>query len=234
MIHLQDPTASLLHDLLTRPPELTVAETALEIVDVVKRFGKQHPPWTARLRKQAVTLPSITLAVDHISLEIRRGEIFGLLGANGSGKSTLIRLISTLLYPDAGNITVFGYDVEREGRQVQQLINRVSVEAAFFKKLSAFENLMYAARLYDLPIVEARQQAGAILQQLGLKEKRLSEPLEHMSRGMQQKVAIARGLLTAPCSCCWMSQPPALTHARSTMCSVLCCACEPNMIQRSF
>jgi ABC-2 type transport system ATP-binding protein len=78
------------------------------------------------------------------------------------------------------------------------MINRVSVEASFFKKLSALENLMYAARLYDLPAAEARERSIYILRKLGLGEKRLYEPLEHMSRGMQQKVAIARGLLTAP------------------------------------
>jgi ABC-2 type transport system ATP-binding protein len=78
------------------------------------------------------------------------------------------------------------------------MINRVSVEASFFKKLSALENLMYAARLYDMPIPAARTRAIYILGQLGMKEKRLYEPLENMSRGMQQKVAIARGLLTSP------------------------------------
>jgi ABC-2 type transport system ATP-binding protein len=136
--------------------------------------------------------------VDHISLEIRRGEIFGLLGANGSGKSTLIRLISTLLVPDAGSIRVFGLDVQQHQRAVQRMLNRVSVEASFFKKLSALENLQYAARLYDLPVGQARHDAVRILAGLGLSEKRLYEPLEHMSRGMQQKVAIARGLLTSP------------------------------------
>jgi ABC-2 type transport system ATP-binding protein len=113
----------------------------------------------------------MTVAVDHISLSVRRGEIFGLLGANGSGKSTLIRLISTLLIPDSGEIRVFGYDVQREERTVRRLINRVSVEASFFKKLSALENLMYAARLYDLPGSYARQRSITILRSLGLSEK---------------------------------------------------------------
>ena len=127
-----------------------------------------------------------------------QGEIFGLLGANGSGKSTLIRLISTLLIPVSGRIEVFGHDVQTEEKSVKRLINRVSVEASFFKKLSAAENLMYGARLYGLPTSEARPAALRILQELGLSEKRFSQPLENMSRGMQQKVAIARGLLTTP------------------------------------
>jgi ABC-2 type transport system ATP-binding protein len=93
---------------------------------------------------------------------------------------------------------VFGHEVQEHQRTVQRMINRVSVEASFFKKLSALENLLYAARLYDLPAAPARQAAVHILAELGLSEKRLHEPLEHMSRGMQQKVAIARGLLTSP------------------------------------
>ena len=96
-------------------------------------------------------------ALRGVDLTVQRGEIFGLLGANGSGKSTLIRLVSTLLIPDGGAIRVFGYDVQRDERAVRRLINRVSVEASFFKKLSALENLMYAARLYDLPIHAARE-----------------------------------------------------------------------------
>lgn len=173
-------------------------DVALEVQNAVKRFGRetaqQQPFWKRSVRKP----PETTVAVDHISLTVQRGEIFGLLGANGSGKSTLIRLISTLLVPDGGEIRVFGYDVQREERTVRRLINRVSVEASFFKKLSALENLMYAARLYDLPGIYARRRSVEILRSLGLSEKRLYEPLEHMSRGMQQKVAIARGLLTSP------------------------------------
>ena len=171
---------------------------ALEIVGATKRFGKEEkqkqPIWKLGARKP----PEMTVAVDHMNITVRRGEIFGLLGANGSGKSTLIRLVSTLLIPDDGAIRVFGHDVRHEERAVRQMINRVSVEASFFKKLSALENLVYAARLYDLPAAAARERSIFILRKLGLSEKRLYEPLEHMSRGMQQKVAIARGLLTSP------------------------------------
>ncbi len=137
-------------------------------------------------------------AVSGVTFNVRRGEIFGILGPNGSGKSTLIRLISTLLLPDEGEIRVFGHDVVRERFAVRRLINRVSVEAAFFKKLSAMENLSYAARLYDVDIREARKTAISILKRLGLGESKVYEPLEDLSRGMQQKVAVARALLTSP------------------------------------
>lgn len=138
------------------------------------------------------------VAVDHVSFAVGEGEIFGVLGPNGGGKSTLIRLISTLLLPDAGSISVFGHDVVHESMQVQRLINRVSVEASFFKKLSPMENLLYGARLYGLEGKETRQQVEAILARLGLEKRAIHNPMEQMSRGMQQKVAIARALLTRP------------------------------------
>jgi ABC-2 type transport system ATP-binding protein len=138
------------------------------------------------------------LAVDDVSVRIDRGEIYGLLGANGSGKSTFIRLVSGLLTLDAGRVEVFGHDLVREEMAVKRLINRVSVDAAFFKKLSPAENLSFAARLYGLDTREARTRAIAIMGRLGIGEKRMGRPVEQMSRGMQQKVAIARALLTSP------------------------------------
>ena len=138
------------------------------------------------------------IAINDVSLIIRRGEIYGVLGANGSGKSTLIRLMSTLLTLDKGKVEVFGNDIERDEMAVKRLINRVSVDAAFFKKLSPYENLIYAARLYGLDAKKAKADAVRILERLGISEKRLGRPLEQMSRGMQQKVAIARALLTSP------------------------------------
>jgi ABC-2 type transport system ATP-binding protein len=137
-------------------------------------------------------------AINDVSLRIERGEIYGVLGANGSGKSTLIRLFSTLLTLDTGRAEIFGHDVERDEMAVKRMINRVSVDAAFFKKLSPYENLAYAARLYGMPAREAKAESVRILARLGIGEKRLGRPLEQMSRGMQQKVAIARALLTSP------------------------------------
>jgi len=158
---------------------------ALLAEHVTKRFV------VGRKRKSVV-------AVNDVSLRISRGEIYGVLGANGSGKSTLIRLVSTLLTIDSGRVEVFGHDIEREEMAVKRLINRVSVDAAFFKKLSPHENLIYAARLYGMDAREARADAIRILARLGIGEKRLGRPLEQMSRGMQQKVAIARAMLTSP------------------------------------
>lgn len=159
--------------------------TALLIDHVTKRFklGRKKPTVTA---------------VDDVSFRVERGEVYGILGANGGGKSTLIRLVSTLLTLDTGRVEVFGHDVERDEMAVKRLINRVSVDAAFFKKLSPHENLLYAARLYGLRAGEAQREAERILARLGIAKSRLGSPLEQMSRGMQQKVAIARAILTSP------------------------------------
>ena len=181
---------------LLSPTELAALDhhDALVVQHVSKHFRKSGGVLGIGRKKTQ----KIVRAVDDITLTIKRREIMGVLGSNGSGKSTLIRLISTLLAPDSGTIHVFGHDVTREERAVQRLINRVSVEAAFFRKLSPMENLIYSARLYGIPAREARQQIQEILHRLGIKSDRITQPLENMSRGMQQKVAIARAFLTAP------------------------------------
>jgi ABC-2 type transport system ATP-binding protein len=158
---------------------------ALLIEGVTKRFtvGRKRKPVTA---------------ISNVSLRLERGDIHGILGANGSGKSTLIRLVCGLLTLDEGQVEVFGHDIVREEMKVKRLINRVSVDAAFFKKLSPMENLLFAARLYGLDARNAKRDALEILGRLGIAEKRVGRPVEQMSRGMQQKVAIARALLTSP------------------------------------
>jgi ABC-2 type transport system ATP-binding protein len=164
---------------------LPTGTAALLVEHATKRFkvDRRKPP---------------VVAVDDVSIRMERGEIYGLLGANGSGKSTFIRLVSGLLTLDEGRVEVFGHDLVREEMAVKRLINRVSVDAAFFKKLSPAENLSFAARLYGLDAGKARREAVQILARLGIGERRLNRPLEQMSRGMQQKVAIARALLTSP------------------------------------
>jgi ABC-2 type transport system ATP-binding protein len=93
---------------------------------------------------------------------------------------------------------VFGHDVVREPRAVQRLVNRVSVEASFFKKMSSEENLAYAARFYGLTPRDTRTRVPEILGRVGFPGDRTDAPMEDLSRGMQQKVALARALLTSP------------------------------------
>jgi ABC-2 type transport system ATP-binding protein len=137
-------------------------------------------------------------ALKDVSFTMERGETVAILGQNGSGKSTLVRLLSTLLLHDGGSALIFGHDVSREPRAVRRLVNRVSVEASFFKKMSAAENLSYAARYYGMTAKQTRGEIPRILDRVGFPPDRRNESMENLSRGMQQKVALARALLTSP------------------------------------
>jgi ABC-2 type transport system ATP-binding protein len=165
---------------------------AIHIRGLSKQFLRRAPQGGRFRRKRAV------LALKDLSLDVAHGECVAILGQNGSGKSTLVRLLSTLLLADGGSARVFGYDVDTEPRRVRPLVNRVSVEASFFKKMSAAENLSYAARFYGMTANETRHQIPDILERVGFPSERRGEPMENLSRGMQQKVALARALLTSP------------------------------------
>jgi ABC-2 type transport system ATP-binding protein len=177
---LADPSSTL------RPPlQPGGAGPALLVEHVGKAFGigRGKPP---------------VQAVADVSMRLERGVIHGVLGANGSGKSTLIRLVAGLLTLDEGRVEVFGHDIVRDELTVKRFINRVSVDAAFFRKLSPMENLTFAARVYGLDVAAAKRTTYAILGRLRVGSDRVDRPIEQMSRGMQQKVAIARALLTSP------------------------------------
>ena len=161
---------------------------AVEVIGLTKQF----------VRRQGRRRVRVT-ALDGVSFTIARGECVAVLGCNGSGKSTLVRVLSTLLLHDGGSARVFGHDVVRDEREVRRLVNRVSVEAAFFKRLSAAENLSYAARFYGLtPALHARGGSPRSSRRVGFPARRATAPMEDLSRGMQQKVALARALLTSP------------------------------------
>lgn len=163
---------------------------AISVSDLRKLFRKRKG-FLRRQVKEEWALKGVTFHVD-------TGEAYGLLGPNGSGKSTLIRILSTLLLPDGGAVEVLGRQLPRDERAVREQIGRVSVDAAFYKKLSARENLLYSAFLYGFDRAEAESRAREILDALGFPLKRYGDPLEEASRGMQQKVSIARALLLRP------------------------------------
>jgi ABC-2 type transport system ATP-binding protein len=160
---------------------------AVEVHNLRKEFVRKN----GRRRRRVA-------AIQGVSFTMERGECVAILGQNGSGKSTLVRLLSTLLLHDGGSARVFGHDAFKETRAVRRLVNRVSVEASFFKKLSAAENLGYAARFYGMTPSQTRHKIPEILERVGFPSERRGEAMEHLSRGMQQKVALARALLTSP------------------------------------
>jgi ABC-2 type transport system ATP-binding protein len=164
---------------------------AVEVRNLRKEFRRRDRQAGRFARRRMPALHGITFTIE-------RGECVAILGQNGSGKSTLVRLLSTLLIHDGGEARIFGHDAFRDTRVIRQLVNRVSVEASFFKKMSASENLSYAARFYGMGPGRTRTEVPEILERVGFPPDRRSEPMENLSRGMQQKVALARALLTSP------------------------------------
>src|ERR1051326_3116351 len=165
---------------------------AVEVRDLRKTFLRRDRKAGRFARKR----PWPALA--DVTFTIARGECVAILGQNGSGKSTLVRLLSTLLLDDGGEARIFGHDVDSEASTIRRLVNRVSVEASFFKRMSAAENLSYAARFYGMTPRQTRAAIPEILAKVGFPPDRRNEAMEDLSRGMQQKVALARALLTSP------------------------------------
>ena len=166
--------------------------------NVYKQFGKMDCSLQGQITKTFGGTDPVVVAVDHVSFEVEQGEIFGVLGSRGSGKSTLISLIATSLLPDKGDIQVFGCDVVKQPFEVQKMLNRVPVEARFFRKLSPMENLLYGAQFSGMRGRETRPRIEEILLGLGLEKHAIYSPMDEKSRGMQQKVAIPRAMLTYP------------------------------------
>lgn len=186
-------------------------QPAVEMRGLTKRFrrpggGRRTWPWERR--------SSHVVALHPLDLTLERGSTTGVIGPNGSGKSTLVRVLATLVLPDAGWARVFGHDVVTDSFYVKRHINRVSVEAAFFKELSAWENLVYASRIYGVADRSLRSRVEAVLARVGLPRDVLDRPLRHLSRGQQQKVAIARSVLTTP-SLLLMDEPTTGLDPRS-------------------
>jgi ABC-2 type transport system ATP-binding protein len=185
--------------------------TAIEMHGISKSFRRREreagAPWWRREWKDKVALHELDLVVE-------AGGVTGILGPNGSGKSTLIRILGTLLTPDSGTAMVFGWDVVAQPLSVRRHVNRVSVEAAFFKELSPWENMLYAARLYGGGAAGTRRRVMEILEKLGLPLDTVDQPMKQLSRGQQQKVAIARSFLTAP-SLLLMDEPTTGLDPRS-------------------
>lgn len=173
---------------LLEPP--TKTKLAIEVNSLRKVFRKREGLFRGPLKEE--------WALKGVSFHVYEGETYGLLGPNGSGKSTLIRILSTLLTLDGGEVRMLGHRLPQDENQLRRLIGRVSVDAAFYKKLSPRENLLYAAQLYGLEPRGAERRAMEILERLGIESRRFTDPIEEMSRGMQQKIAITRALLINP------------------------------------
>ncbi|MGC5035448.1 ATP-binding cassette domain-containing protein [Streptomyces sp. DT190] len=138
-----------------------------------------------------------TKALDGVDLEVREGTVMGVLGPNGAGKTTLVRILSTLLAPDAGRATVAGYDVVRQPRQLRRVIGLTGQYASVDEKLSGWENLYMIGRLLDLPRRDARGRADELLERFSLTEA-AKRPAATYSGGMRRRLDLAASMIGRP------------------------------------
>lgn len=162
------------------------AGPAIEMIDVSKHFKKFQ-------------------AIDHLSLTVERGEIFGLLGPNGSGKTTTINMISGLSDPSSGTIKVMGYDLRNHKRQVRQVLGAVPQETALYEELTAWANLDFHADLFGIPRAEKVERMIHILDLVQLTDRKNSR-VGTFSGGMKRRLALGRALLHNP-SLIYLDEP---------------------------
>ncbi|HET8913984.1 MAG TPA: ATP-binding cassette domain-containing protein [Ktedonobacteraceae bacterium] len=151
----------------------------------------------------AIELRSVTkrfkdfVAVDQLSLTVKQGEIFGLLGPNGSGKTTIINMVSGLSSPTSGNIHVLGYDIRENVRKVRMLLGAVPQETALYEELSAWMNLDFHAEIFNIPRKEKKERIATILKLIQLEDRKDSR-VGTFSGGMKRRLALGRALLHNP------------------------------------
>ncbi|MFW5943528.1 MAG: ABC transporter ATP-binding protein, partial [Chloroflexota bacterium] len=137
------------------------------------------------------------LAVDDVTFEVYEGEIFGFLGPNGAGKSTTQRMLTTLLEPTEGRIVIQGHDLAHEAYAVKRQLGLVPEESNVYTELSAWQNLIFTARLYLLPREQRAARAEELLRTFGLWEKRHVK-VDGFSKGMRRRLSIAMGIIHRP------------------------------------
>lgn len=151
---------------------------AIEVNHITKRFGD-------------------FTAVNDVSFRVGQGEIFGLLGPNGAGKSTLIRIMTTLIAPSSGSVSINGYDVTRDPNEVRRQIGVIPQAHTSDMALSAKENMLIFARLYGVPSDRRRRMIADLLEAVQLSEW-ADKPVRTFSGGMRRRLEIARGLVHEP------------------------------------
>ena len=166
------------------PAPAITPTAAIALHDVTRQFGRGKKLFTA---------------VNQLNLEVTRGQVFGLLGPNGSGKTTTINMISGLIPPTSGTITILGMKVEarRTRRQVRQLLGTVPQETALYNELTAQANMAFHADLYGVPAREKADRIAKLLELVSLAD-RADSRVKTFSGGMKRRLAIARALLHDP------------------------------------
>ena len=155
-----------------------MADVAIKATNLVKRFRD-------------------FVAVDHLSFEVKTGEIFGFLGPNGAGKTTTIRMLCTLSSPTEGSATVAGFDIAHQGDKVREHIGLVSEKMIMYDRLSAYENLRLFGELYNIPRAALRERIDELLKVVNM-EKWADQQIGTFSTGMKQRINVIRALLNEP------------------------------------
>ncbi len=136
-------------------------------------------------------------AVDNISFQVAKGEIFGLIGPNGAGKTTTLRVLATLLLPTSGHVSILGHDVVEESNKIRPLISYLAEDAGTYRNLSGYEYLSIVAKVYFESRVDAEAVAEEAVKISGLGEK-VADKMKTYSKGMKRRVQLARALMTKP------------------------------------
>lgn len=163
---------------------------AIDVHGLHKEFTTRVGFWSGKTKT--------TIAVDDVSFDVRRGELFGLLGPNGAGKTTTVKILSTILLPTAGRASILGFDVVRQTQSVRERIGfTFGGTRGLYGRLSATDNLRYFAELYGLEPAVTRTRIPELLELVGLATRR-EDRVETYSSGMQQRLHLARALLHDP------------------------------------
>ncbi len=171
-------------------------ENAIQTIKLTKTFkSKSQSPNSNFFSRKTVSVN----AIDDLSFEIKRGELFGLLGPNGAGKTTLVKMLCTLLPPDSGTAFLNGYDIVKEPMKVKRSLGTLfSVgERGFFWRLNGYRNLEFFAAIYNVPRQKRQERIMEVLKLVGL-ENNAFELYQKYSGGMKRKLSLARTLLPDP------------------------------------
>jgi ABC-2 type transport system ATP-binding protein len=138
-----------------------------------------------------------SVILDNVSFEVEKGEIFGLIGPNGAGKTTTLRILSTLLLPTSGYVTVLGHDVVTEADKIRPLIAYLAEDAGTYRNLTGYEYLFIVARIYFEVQADAEEATEEAVKISGLGD-RVKDRMKNYSKGMKRRIQIARALMTKP------------------------------------
>lgn len=153
-------------------------ENAIEVTNLTKKFNG-------------------LVAVDNISFEVKKGELFGFLGPNGAGKTTTIRMLTGVIKPDKGSAAIFGYDVVKQGLKTRQLMGIVPEMSNAYVDLSAWNNLMLVGGLYGINKTERTERATNLLEKFDLYQRK-EQLVKGFSKGMKQKLLLCMALISEP------------------------------------